>query len=91
MLKRKSASSSSPQICATSPQSLAPHTIEAVHPDAFITGLLEADQDAALAAVRQFRGSCKSPPKTVADLLATMKKEDLAMSAGALAALAERI
>ena len=49
------------------PNALAPHTIEAVHPDAFIAGLLEADPDAALAALRQLRGSFKSPPKTVAD------------------------
>jgi hypothetical protein len=70
---------------------LAPHTIEAVHPDAFIAALLEADPDAALAALRQLRGSFKRPPKTVADLLATMKKQDLTTSAGALAAFAERI
>lgn len=73
------------------PNALAPYTIEAVHPDAFIAGLVKADLEAALAALRQLRSSFKSPPKTAAELLATMQKQDLTSSAGALAAFAERI
>jgi hypothetical protein len=70
---------------------LASHTIEAVHPDAFIAGFLETDPNAVVAALRQLRGSFKSPPKTAADLLATMEKHGLTSSAGALAALVARL
>ena len=68
---------------------LEPHGVTAVHPDAFIVGLLVQGHGAALAAMRQLRSSFHNPPKTAADLLMTMNKQGLTASAHALAPFAD--
>lgn len=51
---------------------LASYGIEAVHPDAFIVSLWEADSPSVLDAVRLHRASLKRPPRTPAEYLATL-------------------
>jgi hypothetical protein len=47
---------------------LADFDIEAVHPDAFLLGLLESDQGQVVAVLRRLRASLKNPSHTAADL-----------------------
>lgn len=52
---------------------LANHSIEAVHPDEFITNLWTESPDAVIDAARRQRASLKKPPKTAAELLAALE------------------
>ena len=70
---------------------LAPFSIEACHPDAFIFGLLENSESDVVAALRVLRASFKNPPLTAATLLAEMSRQGLAASADALAAFADSL
>ena len=65
---------------------LAPFAINAVHPDEFILGLFDSRADDVLMALRELRASFTNPPRSAADLLATMTRQGLAESAAALAA-----
>jgi hypothetical protein len=65
--------------------------IEALHPDKFILGLLDDDQNKVIAALHQLREAHKNPPNTVADLLTTMKRQGLTASANALSAFADAL
>lgn len=51
--------------------------VEAIHPDDFITDLLDLDTSACIQAVREMRASLKNPPKTQDELLATLLKQQL--------------
>lgn len=53
---------------------LAGYSIEAIHPDEFVTSLWEESPDAVLDAVRRQRESLKNPPKTADELLATLEQ-----------------
>ena len=53
---------------------LAPHGPAAQHPDAFIAGLLEADPDAVLAAVRGHRAALRNPPRSADEHLAALER-----------------
>ena len=64
-------------------QALAPHGIEAVHPDRFVGGLLDGDPAAVLAAVR---ARLRNPPKSAAEYLATLEARGLPECAGRLRA-----
>lgn len=57
---------------------LAGHSIEATHPDAFISRLWDEFPDAVMDAARRQRASLKNPPKTAAELLTTLEQCGLA-------------
>jgi PIN domain len=65
---------------------LADFGIEALHPDAFLLGLLESDQGEFVAALRWLRASLKNPPHT-----ADMKRQGLTATADALSAFIESL
>ncbi len=71
--------------------SLAPHSIEAVHPDDFITGLWGESPFAVLDAVRRQRAGLKNPPITAKELLATLERCGLAATVAGLRAHAAEI
>lgn len=70
---------------------LAGFEIEAVHPDAFILGLLGSRQSEVVAALQRLRQSFKNPPRTTVDLLANMKRHGLTASADALGPFIESL
>jgi hypothetical protein len=70
---------------------LARFNVEAVHPDAFLLGLLEGDQDQVVAVLRLLRASLTKPSYSAADLLAAMKRQGLAATADALGAVIESL
>jgi hypothetical protein len=70
---------------------LAPFSIEACHPDAFILGLLEKDESDVVPALRVLRASFKNPPLTAAALLGEMSRQGLTATADALAALVDAL
>lgn len=63
---------------------LEPHSIEAVHPDVFISGLFDEATEAVLEAVRRQRESLKNPPKSAAELLDTLTQCGLKEAAARL-------
>ncbi len=58
-------------------EALAPYRIEAQHPNLFIRHLLDLDEAAALAAVREQRGALRNPPRSVAEHLDTLARQEL--------------
>jgi PIN domain len=58
-------------------EALAPHEIEAQHPDEFIGHLLDLDAGAVCTAVKRHRESLRNPPKTVAEYLDTLAQQSL--------------
>ncbi|MBI1313403.1 PIN domain-containing protein [bacterium] len=63
---------------------LAPFGIEAQHPDDFICHLLDLAPETVCESIRQQRAALKNPPKTVAELLDTLRNEGLPKTAAAL-------
>jgi len=53
---------------------LAAHSVEAVHPDDFISGLWGESPAAVLDAVRRQRTGLKNPPRSAEELLATLER-----------------
>jgi hypothetical protein len=68
-----------------------PHGVQAVHPDDFVMALLDVDQKAVTAAVRNQRRSLKNPPVTAVGLLETLRHQGLSRTATRLEAVAGRI
>lgn len=58
-------------------EALEPYGVRAEHPDGFMLGLLETDPEAVIRAVRDQRGSLRSPAMTAEELLATLEKQRL--------------
>jgi len=56
---------------------LSPYRIEAQHPDVFVRHVLDLDEAAALSAVRDQRAALRNPPRTVAEFLDTMARQEL--------------
>lgn len=56
---------------------LEPYNLKAIHPDDFITDLMELNISAVLEAVRRHRGSLKRPPLTASDYLDCLLKQRL--------------
>lgn len=54
--------------------SLASHSIEAIHPDEFISSLWNESPDAVIDAARRQRASLKNPPKTAVELRAALEQ-----------------
>ena len=71
--------------------SLSPYRIEAVHPDDFVSQLFEASPVLVCLAARRQRELLKSPPKTVAEHLATLENVGLVQSAARLKPFADLI
>lgn len=63
---------------------LADYSIEAMHPDGFITELWDESPTAVIDAVRRQRASLKNPPRTAAELLATLERCGLVECVGKL-------
>jgi len=70
---------------------LAPHGVEAIHPDDFLAHLLDVAPDIVSAAAKRRRESLKSPPKTVEQYLETLQRQGLAQPVSALRKLTEVI
>lgn len=62
------------------------YSVEAVHPDDFITGLWNESPDAVLDAVRRQRASLRNPPRTAGELLNTLEQCGLAATVALLPA-----
>ncbi len=60
---------------------LAPHGLEARHPDDFIVGLFETQPGAVLAAVRGHRAALKNPPRSREEHLAALERLGLVQTA----------
>lgn len=56
---------------------LAVHGIQPLHPDVFLSALFDDDPALFLDAIRSHRASLKSPPKTAADYIQTLKATGL--------------
>ena len=54
------------------------YRIQAHHPDSFLVDVLDANELAMCSTVRAVRGRLKNPPKTVADFLLTLERQELA-------------
>jgi hypothetical protein len=63
---------------------LAPHGIQAEHPDAFVCGLIDREPSDAITALRTDRLKLKNPPKSVADYLAELELHGMRKTVTAL-------
>jgi hypothetical protein len=72
------------------PAATTPHGIAAVHPDQFVVSLLDADQAAVLAAVRNQRRLLKNPPVTAIGMLETLRHQGLIRTSGRLEAVIDQ-
>ncbi len=63
---------------------LAPHGLVALHPDAFVAELFEADADAVLDAVRDHRAALRRPPRSVGAYLAALEPLNLSRTVSLL-------
>ena len=70
---------------------LEPHGVEAVHPDAFVTGLFDADPSGVIAAIHAQRSQLKNPPVDVAELLETLRRQGLVEAVARLRPWADRL
>ncbi len=72
-------------------EALKPHGIEARHPDEFIGRLIDEAPAVVCGAARQQRQSLKNPPLTVEQYLASLERQGLARTVGALRQFADAI
>lgn len=70
---------------------LAGHGIAAQHPDAFLFDQFTNNREAVLNAIRTLRLDLKNPPRTAAELLVKMERQNLAASAAALRLFADAL
>lgn len=70
---------------------LAPHGVEAQHPDEFVTHLLDLAPDLVVAAAQRQRGSLKNPPKSVVEFLDILEQQRLVQTVARLRPFAELI
>ena len=73
------------------PQSLAPHGVEARHPDEIFSELLDSVADEFYTAARLQRQALKKPPMTVEEFLATLEKAGLPRTVAHLQNSADRL
>jgi hypothetical protein len=67
------------------------YNVETRHPDVFVLGLFEEDPGEVLAALRELRADLRNPPKTAAELLDIMNRQDLSACAAALGSYADAL
>ena len=65
-------------------ETLAPHGIEAQHPDVFVRALIEDHAEAVVAAVADHRAALVNPPKTPAEYLAMLERHHMTETVAAL-------
>ena len=65
--------------------------VAAQHPDAFLLDRFESNPEDVLEALRTLRLDLKKPPRTVAELLALMQRQNLAATAAALRPFADAL
>lgn len=65
-------------------KALMPYQIEAQHPDDFIANQIELRDWEALAAIKATRARLKNPPKSAAEYIATLEKNQLTQTASLL-------
>jgi len=70
---------------------LAPHGVEAQHPDEFVTHMLDMAPDMVVATAKRQRESLKNPPKSVAEFLDTLEQQGLVQTVARLRPFAELI
>jgi len=70
---------------------LAPFRIEAQHPDEFLLNQLDLNEIAALKSIKAMRARLKSPPISAADLIQTLEKLQLPLTASRLREVGELI
>ena len=58
-------------------EKLVPYSIEAVHPDDFVLGLIDLAPGVVTTVVNEQAAALKNPPRTVADLLDTLRDQGL--------------
>lgn len=63
---------------------LGPYGLEAVHPDAFVTSLLEADPEGVVAVLQEHRAGLRRPPLTAREYLGHLERAGLTASVSAL-------
>lgn len=63
---------------------LAPHGLEARHPDEFVIGLFESQPEAVLAAIRGHRAALKNPPRSAEEHLRALEALGLIRTATVL-------
>ena len=63
---------------------LAPHGLEALHPDDFILDLLDLDPGAVYGAVQRQSAALKNPRMSVVEVLARLEEQGLARSVAKL-------
>jgi len=68
---------------------LQPHGIEAQHPDDFVRHLISLDWGAVCGAFKRQRASLKNPPQSAEELLHTLERQGLVISASELRPLLE--
>ena len=70
---------------------LAKYSIEAQHPDEFITNLMSLDAAGVYAAVKRQRANLRNPPKTAEELIAILERLSLAQTAARLRQVIELV
>lgn len=70
-------------------EALAPYGLEALHPDVFITQLLDLDARAVCLAINRQRSSLRNPPKTVQEMLALYLNQRLDKTVARLEGLSD--
>ena len=60
------------------------HGIVALHPDTFVRALIEDYAEAVVAAVADHRGALTNPPKTPAEYLAMLDRQQMVATVSAL-------
>jgi hypothetical protein len=70
---------------------LAPHGIEARHPDVFILGLLTDSPSEVLGTMRRLRQGLNRQPMTAAELLGAMRRQGLSASVDALVSFVDTL
>jgi predicted nucleic acid-binding protein len=73
------------------PESVAAHGIEAVHPDEFLSRLIDVAPDEFCDAAKLHRSNLKNPPKSVDEFLGTLEACGLPRTVARLRASAERL
>ena len=63
---------------------LAPHGIEAPHPDVFVRSLIEDDADTVVAAIAEHRAALVNPPKSPDEYLAMLERHRITETVAAL-------
>jgi predicted nucleic acid-binding protein len=63
---------------------LAPHRVEAIHPDRFVAGLLARSPTAVYSAFRSQRRTLRNPSQTAEELIDTLERQGLAATATSL-------